>query len=50
MRPEKSLLKPGENIDFSAVIIDLVPAARRLDVTFGELETVLPEGAEPQKP
>jgi len=38
MSPEKSLLKPGEKFDFSAVIIDLVLAARRLDVTFGELE------------
>jgi hypothetical protein len=48
MSPEKSLLKPGEKFDFSAVIIDLVPTARRLDVTFGELESAAPK-EEPAK-
>jgi predicted Zn finger-like uncharacterized protein len=48
MSPEKSLLKPGEKFDFSAVIIDLVPTARRLDVTFGELESKAPKEDAPK--
>ncbi|MBT5178369.1 MAG: DUF3426 domain-containing protein, partial [Rhodospirillaceae bacterium] len=48
MSPEKSLLKPGEKFDFSAVIIDLVPTARRLDVTFGDLESEAPKDGAPK--
>ena len=48
MSPEKSLLKPGEKFDFSAVIINLVPTARRLDVTFGELESAAPKEEAPK--
>ncbi|MDP6429817.1 MAG: DUF3426 domain-containing protein [Rhodospirillales bacterium] len=48
MSPEKSTLKPAEKFAFSAVIVDLVPTARRLDVTFGELESAAPKEEKPE--
>ena len=47
MSPAKSLLKPGEKFNYSAVIHDIVPTARRVDVTFGELESAAPKDANP---
>ena len=49
--PAKSHLKPGERFNFRTQIENLVATARRLDVTFGDLEKAKPkeDGAKKKK-